>query len=122
MAEKGMADHKMEPDFLVRIRQEAETAVKELLLQAKLQKGDILVVGCSSSEVTGQRIGTFSSIETAQAVFDGIYETLQKEEIFLAAQCCEHLNRALIVERQLAKRERLSIVNVVPKPKAGGSF
>ncbi|CDD47516.1 uPF0340 protein HMPREF0380_00635 [Firmicutes bacterium CAG:534] len=122
MAEKGMADHKMEPDFLVRIRQEAENAIKELLLQAKLQKGDILVVGCSSSEVTGQRIGTFSSIETAQAVFDGIYETLQKEEIFLAAQCCEHLNRALIVERQLAKRERLSIVNVVPRPKAGGSF
>ena len=116
MAEKGMADHKMEPDFLVRIRQEAETAVRELLLQAKLQKGDILVVGCSSSEVTGQRIGTFSSIETAQAVFDGIYETLQKEEIFLAAQCCEHLNRALIVER------RLSIVNVLPRPKAGGSF
>ena len=95
---------------------------RQLLLQAKLQKGDILVVGCSSSEVTGQRIGTFSSIETAQAVFDGIYETLQKEEIFLAAQCCEHLNRALIVERQLAKRERLSIVNVLPRPKAGGSF
>lgn len=77
-----MADHKMEPDFLVRIRQEAETAVKELLLQAKLQKGDILVVGCSSSEVTGQRIGTFSSIETAQAVFDGIYETCRRRKSF----------------------------------------
>lgn len=87
-----------------------------------MDKGDILVVGCSSSEVTGERIGTSSSLETAEAVFEGIYEVVREKELYLAAQCCEHLNRAIIIEKELAKRERLPIVNVVPQPKAGGSF
>ena len=104
------------------IKKEAADAVRELLTQAKLEEGDILVVGCSSSEVVGERIGTFSSVETAEAVFDGIYEVTKQKGIYLAAQCCEHLNRALIVEKELMKRDRLTRVNVVPQPKAGGSF
>lgn len=113
---------RIEPTFLKEIKETAGKAVKELLEQAGLQDGDILVIGCSSSEVAGKKIGTFSSLETAQAVFDGIYETVLQNGLFLAAQCCEHLNRAIIIERELAGRERLPIVNVVPKPKAGGSF
>lgn len=112
----------MEAEFLKQIREEAGQAARELLFQAHLAEGDILVVGCSSSEVIGERIGTASSLAAAEAVFEGIYETVSKQGIYLAAQCCEHLNRALIVEEELAKKERLPVVNVVPQPKAGGSF
>lgn len=112
----------MEKFFLENIKRQAGQAVKELLMQAHLLEEDILVVGCSSSEVTGKRIGTSSSLETAEAVFEGIYEVVLENRLYLAVQCCEHLNRALIVEKELARRERLPIVNVVPQPKAGGSF
>ena len=110
----------MEKTFLEEIKKEAGRATEELLERAHLEKGDILVVGCSSSEVTGERIGTSSSLETAQAVFEGIYEVVQKSGLYLAAQCCEHLNRAIIVER--AAVPFAEIVNVIPQPKAGGSF
>lgn len=122
MTVKGMADRNMEESFLRKVKEEAEQAVSELLLQAKLRPGDLLVVGCSSSEIAGERIGTFSSVETAKAVFDGIYGIVREQGLYLAAQCCEHLNRALIVEREAARQERLEIVNVLPQPKAGGSF
>lgn len=122
MEGKGMADRKIEASFLKRVEGEAEQALRELLDQAKLREGDVLAVGCSSSEVAGERIGTFSSVETAKAVFAGIYRVTQECGLFLAAQCCEHLNRALIVEREAAVRDRLTVVNVVPQPKAGGSF
>lgn len=117
-----MEKEAQEEAFLQSIKEEAHQAAVELLGQAHLSAGDILVVGCSSSEVTGKRIGTSSSLETAQAVFEGIYEVVKENGLFLAAQCCEHLNRALIVEKELAQREHLPIVNVVPQPKAGGSF
>lgn len=122
MSVNGMADQKIDISFLEEVRKEAGRAVQELLLQAKLEKGDILVVGCSSSEIIGERIGTFSSLETAEAVFDGIYEVVKQQGLYLAAQCCEHLNRAIIVEKELLRRERLTRVNVIPQPKAGGSF
>lgn len=122
MSVNGMADQKIDTSFLEEVREEAGKAVQELLLQAKLEKGDILVVGCSSSEIIGERIGTFSSLETAEAVFDGIYEVVKQQGLYLAAQCCEHLNRAIIVEKELLRRERLTRVNVIPQPKAGGSF
>ena len=122
MTAKGMADRKMTASFLEEVKEEAGRATEQLLLQAKTEPGDILIVGCSSSEIVGERIGTFSSVETAQAVFEGIYEVTQAHGLFLAAQCCEHLNRAVIVEKELMKRDHLTRVNVVPKPKAGGSF
>lgn len=78
------------------------------------------MVGCSTSEVLGSKIGTNSSPEAAKVIFEAIYEYTQKHGLFLAAQCCEHLNRALIVERQAVPFGE--IVNVVPQPKAGGSF
>ncbi len=109
-------------EFLVKIKEEAYTAANELIAAAKLGEGDILVVGCSSSEVAGERIGTSSSYDTAEAVFDGISEAAEKAGIYIAAQCCEHLNRAVIISREAAKRERLETVNVIPLPKAGGSF
>lgn len=108
--------------MLSKITEETAMATAELIEAAHLQKGDIMVVGCSSSEVGGSKIGTASSSDIAIAVFDGIYPVLAEKGIFLAAQCCEHLNRAIIIEKELADTLRLPIVNVVPFPKAGGSF
>ena len=100
----------------------AAQAVTELLDAAHLAPGSVFVVGCSSSEILGKTIGTASSMDAAQAVIAGILPVLKQRGIFLAAQCCEHLNRALIVEEELIRRDRLEMVNVVPQPKAGGSF
>lgn len=103
-----------------KIKNAAEQAAKELIEKAKLQKGDLVVVGCSTSEICGSRIGSDSRPEVANAVFEVIYSTLKEAGIYLAAQCCEHLNRALIVEREAVPFAQR--VNVVPQPKAGGSF
>ncbi|MBQ1996417.1 MAG: TIGR01440 family protein [Clostridia bacterium] len=104
------------------IKNKAEALVSELIEKAKLNKGDILVVGCSSSEIVGQHIGKCSSLESAEAVFEGIYPVLKEKGIYLVAQCCEHLNRAIIIEKECALSKGLEIVNVVPQPNAGGSF
>ncbi len=104
------------------IKNQAAQVVTELLDAAKLQSGDLLVIGCSSSEMVGSRIGKNSSMEAAQAAFDGIYPILRERGILLAVQCCEHLNRALILEASTAERFGYEIVNVKPQPKAGGSF
>lgn len=110
-------------EFLLdEISAQASMAVQELLAASKLQQGDIFVVGCSSSEVMGGHIGKASSPEVAQAIFDGIYPALADRGIFLAAQCCEHLNRALIVEADCAAQYGYEPVSVRPQPKAGGSF
>lgn len=104
------------------ITAQAHTVVIELLEQAHLQPGALLVIGCSSSEMIGEQIGKGSSMEAAQAAFTGIYPVLQEQGISLAVQCCEHLNRAVIMERKAAEARGYEIVNVVPQPKAGGSF
>ena len=99
---------------------EAYNSAAEIIEKAKLEKGNILVVGCSTSEVIGDRIGTNSSPETAEHIFKGIYKACNEKGVYLAAQCCEHLNRAIIIEKQAVPfAER---VNVIPQPKAGGSF
>ena len=104
------------------IIKQAKDAITELIEKAHLKKGDLLVIGCSSSEICGDKIGSNSSVETADAVFSTIYEVVKEKEIYLAAQCCEHLNRAIIIEEEYAKNHNLEPVNVVPQPKAGGSF
>ena len=102
------------------LRMQAAQAARELIEKAKLRKGQLVVVGCSTSEICGSRIGSDSRPEVAETVFDAIYTTLREAGIYLAAQCCEHLNRAIIVER--AAVPFAEPVNVVPQPKAGGSF
>lgn len=102
------------------IKEQCIAATKELIKAAGLKKGQIVVVGCSTSEVCGSKIGTDSRPEVAVEMVDGILSVLKEEGIYLAAQCCEHLNRAIIVER--AAVPYAEAVNVVPQPKAGGSF
>ena len=104
------------------IEKQARAVVSELLEQAQLNPGSLLVIGCSSSEIVGKRIGKGSSMEAAQAVFRGIYPVLREQGIDLAVQCCEHLNRALIMERSAAEKRGYELVNVLPQPHAGGSF
>lgn len=104
------------------IGDEAYRAAKEVIAEAGLKEGQILVVGCSTSEVGGAGIGTFSSPELAEYVFGGIYQATEEAGVYLAAQCCEHLNRALILEEAAALKYGYELVNVIPQPKAGGSF
>ena len=99
---------------------ECQMAAEDLIEKAHLKKGDIVVVGCSTSEVLGSKIGTNSSPDTAKFLFESIYEVLKEKGIYLAAQCCEHLNRAIIIEKEAVPFAET--VNVVPVPKAGGSF
>ena len=112
----------MMSDGIGEIRKDAYRAAAETIKAARLKAGDLFVVGCSTSEVAGEKIGTFSSPDLADMVFDGIYQAVQEAGIWLAAQCCEHLNRALILEEEAALKYGYEPVNVVPQPKAGGSF
>lgn len=102
------------------LKEQVVKTVNEIIEKAKLKKGNILVVGCSTSEILGSKIGTNSAPEIAKIVFDGIYKTAKEKGVSLAFQCCEHLNRAIVIERSCAKN--LEEVNVIPQPKAGGSM
>lgn len=108
--------------MLERIKQDAIAAVTELLEVAGLQAGDIFVIGCSSSEMVGEKIGTHSSVDAANALAEAVLPLLNERGIAVAVQCCEHLNRALILESAVAEKYGYEPVNVVPQPKAGGSF
>ena len=99
---------------------QAQAVMEELGEKAKLKAGQIVVVGCSTSEIIGSKIGTNSSPETAKTVFEAIYEYTTQHGLHLAVQCCEHLNRAIIVEKDAVPFGET--VNVVPQPKAGGSM
>lgn len=102
------------------VQEQAALAAEELCEQARLRPGSILVVGCSTSEVRGSKIGTDSAPATGESLVEAILSVLEPKGVYLAAQCCEHLNRCLIVERSAVPG--LEPVNVVPQPKAGGSF
>lgn len=104
------------------IYEQARAAALELKEKANLKKGDVVVIGCSTSEVLGGRIGTIGSVEPAQQIFDGLNSVFAPEGIYIAAQCCEHLNRAIIIEEEKADALGLEKVCVVPHPHAGGSF
>ena len=99
---------------------QAEAVMKELKEKAGLKPGDSVVIGCSTSEIIGSKIGSNSSPDVAKTVFEAIYEYAKKENLKLAFQCCEHLNRAIVIEKE--DFPFAEAVNVVPQPKAGGSM
>ena len=104
------------------IKKQGYELTKELIEVSGIKAEQILVIGCSSSEIVGEKIGSFSSFEVAEALYCGIEKAAKEANIFIAAQCCEHLNRALILEAAAANKYFYEEVNVVPQPKAGGSF
>lgn len=106
--------------LLTQVRQEAADAAQQLMEAAHLHKGQIVVVGCSTSEVVGKNVGSWSTPEVAAAIFEGLHSVFGPAGVYIAAQCCEHLNRALIVEHEAVPNAE--IVNVKPQPKAGSSF
>ena len=120
--EKRGFSEEEEKNPLEGLEREAYEAARELLSIAHTEPEDIFVVGCSSSEVAGHSIGTDSRPGIAEALFRGIWRACREKGLFLAAQCCEHLNRALVVEQAAQKLYRLRRLNAVPQPKAGGSF
>ena len=103
-----------------KIYTQTKAVMEEICAKANLQKGNIFVVGCSTSEVIGAKIGTNSSPEVAQVLFDALHDYAKEKEIYLAIQCCEHLNRAIVIEKEAVPFAET--VNVVPQPKAGGSL
>lgn len=109
-------------DLLEQVRQEAADAARQLAEAARLRRGHIVVVGCSTSEVVGHQVGSWSTPQIAQAIFDGLNSVFAPMGVYIAAQCCEHLNRALIIEAACARQYGYEPVNVHPQPKAGGSF
>ncbi len=102
------------------IKNQCRTAAEELVKAAGLQAGDTVIIGCSTSEVSGSKIGTGSNTDTAAEIFDGLYEVFRNYGIYLAVQCCEHLNRAVVAEK--SARPHAERVNAVPQPKAGGAL
>lgn len=107
-------------NLLVQVKEEAANAARQLAEVARLHKGQIVVVGCSTSEVVGHNVGSWSTPEVANAIFEGLNSVFSPMGVYIAAQCCEHLNRALIVEHEAVPNGE--IVNVMPQPKAGSSF
>lgn len=116
----GIVHEVEKAELLEQVKEEAANAAKQLVAEARLHKGQIVVVGCSTSEVVGRKVGSWSTPEVGQAIFDGLNRVFAPLGIYIAAQCCEHLNRALIVEYEAVPGAE--IVNVVPQPKAGSSF
>ena len=102
--------------------QELEESIEELIRKGNAKAGSVLVIGCSTSEILGNRIGTGGSLKAAKAFFAAVHKVTKKHKIMLAAQCCEHLNRALILEREAAEKYGWEEVCVVPRPHAGGSW
>lgn len=107
-------------EFIENVKAQLKKSAEELIEKANLKKGDVVVIGCSSSEILGDNMGTNSSPELGEQVFLTLYNVFNEKEIFVASQCCEHLNRAIIIENDAVKG--FELVNVVPQPKAGGSF
>ncbi|MBR3802765.1 MAG: TIGR01440 family protein [Clostridia bacterium] len=107
---------------LKEITLQARDAATELIERSGIKKGQIMVIGCSTSEIQGYDLGSHSGPEVSKAVLDGILPVTKEHGIYLAAQCCEHINRAIIIEEEAMEKYRLEQVNAVPQPKAGGSF
>ncbi len=108
--------------MLKRIQTDLRTGLDELYAVSKAEEGSILVVGCSTSEVIGKKIGTAGSPEVAKVIYETLAEFCHEKKLFLAAQCCEHLNRALVVEKSTMQKLGLERVNAIPHPHAGGAF
>ncbi|SDI47192.1 TIGR01440 family protein [Natribacillus halophilus] len=98
-----------------------ETLLKDLHAQASLEPGSLLVVGASTSEMAGERIGSAGSEAIAADVFHAFEDFRAQTGCSVAYQGCEHINRALVVDRQYARDHGLDIVSVIPAPRAGGA-
>ncbi len=115
-------------NFINNIKNDSSTVMLELLQEAQVQDKEVVVIGCSTSEVVGEKIGTGSSWEVAEAIYQGVQNSVEKyyleynNKLFLAFQCCEHLNRTLLISQECQSLYNWERVSVIPAPKAGGSL
>lgn len=104
------------------VQQQVVEAVTELLAHCNWQSPKLMVIGCSTSEVIGEHIGSAGSTEVAKAIYEGLMEASTSYPFIPAFQCCEHLNRAIVLEEEVAEKYGYTIVHAIPHPKAGGSM
>lgn len=109
-------------EFIQQVKHDIEAVVAEWVNSRQLSEGDLFVVGCSTSEVAGKHIGTSGSEEVASVVFAALTELKRQTGVQLVFQCCEHLNRSLVVEKETMQEFRLDEVSAIPVPTAGGSM
>ncbi|WP_071393280.1 TIGR01440 family protein [Bacillus tuaregi] len=107
---------------IMTIQEQTQTILTDIQNLVELRKGQIFVIGCSTSEVQGATIGTSGTIDTAEILFTEFKRFQESTGVELAFQCCEHLNRALVVEREVAEKHGFELVSVVPARNAGGSM
>ena len=112
----------METGIIEQIKNDTSRVIDEVIEKAKLKEGQLFVIGCSSSETIGEHMGTASSAYAAEEIYSVIAAKLKEVGACMAVQCCEHLNRAVVVERETAERYGFEEVNVIPQPHAGGAF
>lgn len=103
------------------IKEQLKDLLDEFNELSEIKEGDIVVIGCSTSEVIGKKIGSSSNIDTAKEIIEALLEKAAQYNWRLAIQCCEHLNRALVIERETMIEYQLEEVSVIPKPNAGGA-
>lgn len=104
------------------LKEQIKNSLFEIIELSKIKKGQILLIGCSTSEVCGYKIGSHSAEDVGFELAKTAYDILNEKGIYIAAQCCEHLNRAVVVSREAVSKFNLEEVNVVPWLKGGGSF
>ncbi|MEX2414795.1 MAG: TIGR01440 family protein [Paenibacillaceae bacterium] len=104
------------------IADQVETVLRELVKVGDISSGQIVVIGTSTSEVVGQRIGTAGAEHVAEQIYEGVDRVRQDIDFYTAYQCCEHLNRALVVDRRILLQYPLEVVAAIPAPKAGGAM
>ena len=122
MSEHGYIESTLTEEQQAELRAEVKALLAEFLQTTQPEAGSLLVVGCSTSEVLGQHIGRAGCEQLGHIIAEEVLAAAEAYHIHAAAQCCEHLNRALVVEKSVAKEQRLQIVSAVPQPHAGGSF
>lgn len=109
-------------DLFEQVERNMDALVSEWVSSGYLNEGDLFVIGCSTSEVAGKKIGTAGSETIAKTIFQSLKQLQEQTNIHLAFQCCEHLNRSLVIERETLAQYKLEEVSVIPQPNAGGSM
>lgn len=107
---------------LTEVSKQTKRVIEELLDIAKVKKGELFILGGSTSEVVGKKVGTAGSLDVAKAIIDPILDSIKQRDLYLAIQGCEHLNRALLVEEEAMEKYDLEEVTVIPQVHAGGSL
>ncbi|MGK4466361.1 TIGR01440 family protein [Mammaliicoccus sciuri] len=100
--------------------------LKQLLNELKsidfFNNQELCIIGCSTSEVKGSKIGSDGSIDVAKVIYESLDFIHKETGVHFAFQGCEHINRAITIEREIFDPYTMTEVSVVPQANAGGSL